>query len=60
MFFLGEGKIVSIESKMVGKLSFNVWVEYITAGGISQGIFVILIAILAQVLIMISDYWLRW
>ena len=55
-----EGKITVTENRIEGKMATMVWWKYLSSGGALQGVWVIFMAVFSQVLLMISDYWLRW
>jgi len=53
-------EIISEEDKVEGKVSVKLLWSYIKSGGAISGIIAILMAIAAQVLLMMTDYWLKW
>lgn len=50
---------VQMEKSKVGKISFNLWTDYIANGGIWRGLYALLSALLSQGSLMMADYWLK-
>jgi ATP-binding cassette subfamily C (CFTR/MRP) protein 4 len=53
-------KIIEIEEKQTGRMSWEVYRRYTEAGGTTRGMGVFVIILGSQALLMITDYWLRW
>lgn len=53
-------QIIEIEDKQTGNISWDVYKNYLEAGGTMRGIFVFTLIFFSQGLLMITDYWLRW
>ena len=52
--------IIQHEDKAVGIIDSSVFVKYLKAGGIFEGCFALFMAVVAQILLMMTDYWLKW
>ncbi|KAK3267686.1 hypothetical protein CYMTET_23772 [Cymbomonas tetramitiformis] len=51
--------LVHAEDRHVGSVEMKTWVAYIRAAGLSFALFVLMLFVAAQVLLMLSDYWLK-
>lgn len=52
--------IVQLEDRMEGAIGTEVIWRYLEAGGLAQGLSALALAVVAQVLIMMTNYWLKW
>lgn len=53
-------QIIAVEEKKMGDISWEVYIQYLKAGGIVRGVSVLCFVLFSQALLMITDYWLRW
>ena len=53
-------QIVQAEDRVLGTMSWDVYWRYITSGGQVSGIFALVVILLSQGVIMITEYWMRW
>jgi ATP-binding cassette, subfamily C (CFTR/MRP), member 4 len=53
-------RIIEVEDRQTGEISWNVYWQYIKSGGVLRCILIILFNLASQGLLMITDYWLRW
>jgi ABC-type multidrug transport system fused ATPase/permease subunit len=52
--------IIQDEDREIGKLNNNIWWEYFSRGGSINAILAVVLLILSQLLMLMTDYWLRW
>jgi ATP-binding cassette subfamily C (CFTR/MRP) protein 4 len=50
---------VQVEKSKVGRVSYELWTNYIINGGVGRGIYALLCALLSQGSLMMADYWLK-
>jgi ATP-binding cassette subfamily C (CFTR/MRP) protein 4 len=53
-------KIIVDEDRVEGKLSMRLIWRYIISGGTFMGLSALFLAVLSQIISMITDYWLKW
>ena len=53
-------QVIVSEDRLEGSLSTDLWGRYIRAGGVTRGLFALVVMALSQASLMISEYWLRF
>jgi ABC-type multidrug transport system fused ATPase/permease subunit len=53
-------RIVQIEDRELGGMSWEVYWRYVCSGGWVRGLLALLVILLSQGVLMITEYWMRW